>query len=257
MCGGIVLSQGIASRDERAMPERGKRLVPSLLYNAGRVISYTVIGGMVGALGSLFSLSTALKGAMPIIAGAFMLFLGVRMLGIIPWLSRLKVRFPGIKENKVSAAAAGRGPFVVGLLNGLMPCGPLQTMQVYALGTGSWYAGALSNVHLQRRHRAPAPRLWGHQLLSQHEVQSTHAQGKRRPCSGPWSFDVHPGAQPLRRCLAEHSADIGCRRGHGGKRLSDGHNDGGIQPVPSPDRSAGGSCQMDDLGEGRGPQQLQ
>ena len=144
MCGGIVLSQGIASGDERATPERGKRLVPSLLYNAGRVISYTVIGGMVGALGSLFSLSTALKGAMPIIAGAFMLFLGVRMLGIIPWLSRLKVRFPGIKENKVSAAAAGRGPFVVGLLNGLMPCGPLQTMQVYALGTGSWYAGALS-----------------------------------------------------------------------------------------------------------------
>ena len=42
------------------------------------------------------------------------------------------------------SAAAGRGPFVVGLLNGLMPCGPLQTMQVYALGTGSFMAGALS-----------------------------------------------------------------------------------------------------------------
>jgi Cytochrome C biogenesis protein transmembrane region len=42
------------------------------------------------------------------------------------------------------AAASGRGPFVVGLLNGLMPCGPLQTMQVYALGTGSFLAGALS-----------------------------------------------------------------------------------------------------------------
>jgi len=38
------------------------RLVPSLLYNGGRVISYTIIGGVVGALGSLFSLSTALKG---------------------------------------------------------------------------------------------------------------------------------------------------------------------------------------------------
>ena len=32
----------------------------------------------------------------------------------------------------------------MGLLNGLMPCGPLQTMQVYALGTGSFLAGALS-----------------------------------------------------------------------------------------------------------------
>ena len=28
-------------------------------------------------------------------------------------------------------------PFLIGVLNGLMPCGPLQTMQLYALGTGS------------------------------------------------------------------------------------------------------------------------
>lgn len=142
MCGGIVLSQ--AGTTAAPKPGAGARLVPSLLYNAGRIVSYTVIGGIVGSLGSLFSLSTALKGAMPVVAGAFMLFLGVRMLGIIPWLSRLKVRFPGIGGSRLASAAAGRGPFVIGLLNGLMPCGPLQTMQVYALGTGSLFAGALS-----------------------------------------------------------------------------------------------------------------
>jgi hypothetical protein len=81
---------------------------------------------------------------MPVIAGAFMLLLGVRMLGIFPWLSRLRIRLPGIAGERISTAASGRGPFVVGLLNGLMPCGPLQTMQVYALGTGSFLAGALS-----------------------------------------------------------------------------------------------------------------
>jgi len=157
MCGGIVLSQGLKRKEPgdeapgasggtpAADPEGLKsRLLPSLLYNGGRVISYTVIGGVVGALGSLFSLSTALKGVMPIIAGAFMLFLGVRMLGIFPWVSRLKVRFPGLGGTRLRSAAASRGPFVVGLLNGLMPCGPLQTMQVYALGTGSFFAGALS-----------------------------------------------------------------------------------------------------------------
>ena len=156
MCGGIVLSQGI-TRHESEGPDPmtsqkltgapaglKQRLLPSLLYNGGRVVSYTIIGGVVGALGSLFSISTTLKGVMPVIAGAFMLFLGVRMLGIFPWLSRLKVRFPGLGGKKMRSAAAGRGPFVVGLLNGLMPCGPLQTMQVYALGTGSFFAGALS-----------------------------------------------------------------------------------------------------------------
>ena len=35
-------------------------------------------------------------------------------------------------------------PFIVGLLNGFMPCGPLQTMQLFALGTGSAFKGALS-----------------------------------------------------------------------------------------------------------------
>ena len=156
MCGGIVLSQGIKKQEDgtngtacatpASLTAGGlrTRLMPSLLYNGGRVVSYTIIGGIVGALGSLFSLSQALKGVMPIIAGAFMLFLGVRMLGIFPWLSRLKIRFPGIGDRKLSTAAANRGPFVVGLLNGLMPCGPLQTMQVYALGTGSFLAGALS-----------------------------------------------------------------------------------------------------------------
>jgi copper ion binding protein len=159
MCGGIVLSQGIKRQEADDDPARlmvdpalsapastglWERLRPSLLYNGGRVVSYTIIGGIVGALGSLFSLSTTLKGIMPVIAGAFMLFLGVRMLGIFPWLSRLRVRFPGIGGSKMRAAASGRGPFVVGLFNGLMPCGPLQTMQVYALGTGSFLAGALS-----------------------------------------------------------------------------------------------------------------
>ncbi len=183
MCGGIVLSQGISKREEQPAvtpPSLGVRLVPSLLYNGGRVISYTIIGGGVGALGSLFSLSTTLKGIMPVVAGVFMLFLGVRMLGIFPWLSRLKVRLPSIGGDRIAAAlgnrgglsgipapgrpspsvargglsavpalgrpspSVARGPFVVGLLNGLMPCGPLQTMQVYALGTGSFFAGALS-----------------------------------------------------------------------------------------------------------------
>jgi sulfite exporter TauE/SafE/copper chaperone CopZ len=151
MCGGIVLSQGIKRSEDESQPASGSRreqvtagLLPSLLYNGGRVVSYTVIGGVVGALGSLFSLSTALKGVMPIVAGAFMLFLGVRMLGIFPRLSRLRIRFPGLGAGKARAAASRRGPFVIGLLNGLMPCGPLQTMQVYALGTGSFFAGALS-----------------------------------------------------------------------------------------------------------------
>jgi hypothetical protein len=39
---------------------------------------------------------------------------------------------------------SGKNPLTIGLLNGLMPCGPLQAMQIYALTTGNPFTGALS-----------------------------------------------------------------------------------------------------------------
>jgi len=50
---------------------------------------------------------------------------------------------PKIFGRKISNAK-NKGPLLVGLLNGFMPCGPLQAMQLYALGTGSFIAGATS-----------------------------------------------------------------------------------------------------------------
>jgi len=148
MCGGITLSQTVAREaagDEGRIARRGcSRLLPAILYNGGRVASYTIVGGVVGALGSVFSLSATLQGLMPAVAGLFMLFIGVRMLGVFPWLSRLRIHIPMTATRLGRGKTARRGPLFVGLLNGLMPCGPLQTMQVYALGTGSFLNGALA-----------------------------------------------------------------------------------------------------------------
>jgi sulfite exporter TauE/SafE/copper chaperone CopZ len=141
MCGGIALTQGMPA----GVGARGvSRFAPSLLYNAGRVVSYTIIGGIAGGIGSLFSLSPIMKAVIPLLAGAFMVFLGIRMLGVFPALTRMRIRLPGLAGDRLRKNTARLGPFGVGLLNGLMPCGPLQTMQVYALGTGSLLAGAFS-----------------------------------------------------------------------------------------------------------------
>lgn len=121
-----------------------RQLKPSLLYNAGRVISYTVIGGIVGALGSVIGFSGSAKGIVAIAGGIFMVMIGLNMLDIFPWLRRIKIGIPKFLGNKIQNSAGNRGPFFVGLLNGLMPCGPLQTMQFYALGTGSFFSGALA-----------------------------------------------------------------------------------------------------------------
>lgn len=144
MCGGINLSQCVSYKFENDDPSKLSRLKPSLLYNTGRVVAYTVIGGLVGALGSVISFSGTAKGIVAIISGVFMVIMGLNMLNIFPWLRKLNPRMPKIFGNKIHNNSGKYGPFYVGLLNGLMPCGPLQAMQIYALGTGSFAAGALS-----------------------------------------------------------------------------------------------------------------
>jgi len=144
MCGGINLSVCVAQKFDKEDNSKFAKLKPSLMYNAGRVISYTIIGGLVGALGSVFSISNTGSAFISILAGTFMVIMGLNMLNIFPWLRKLNPHMPKVFANKIHSEKKNKGPFVVGLLNGLMPCGPLQAMQLYALGTGSFIAGSLS-----------------------------------------------------------------------------------------------------------------
>lgn len=144
MCGGINLSQCIP-QTEKKEGGRFTSLRPGFLYNLGRVISYTVVGGIVGALGSVISFSGVFKGAVQLAAGVFMVIMGIGMLGILPGLRKLTPHMPKIFARKIDAEKGrSKSPLYVGLLNGLMPCGPLQAMQLYALSTGSMTKGALS-----------------------------------------------------------------------------------------------------------------
>lgn len=106
------------------------------LYNLGRVLSYTIIGGIIGGIGSILHFHSMVKGIIILVAAISMLILSFHMLGIfnfkIPIIHKIK-----FKNNTKNA-------FLIGLINGLMPCGPLQAMQVYALSTGSVLKGALS-----------------------------------------------------------------------------------------------------------------
>jgi len=137
MCGGINLSQSVGTGAASA-----SKLKNPLLYNLGRVISYTIIGGVVGGIGSVLFLSETLKAVILAIAALGMLLMGLSMLGWLPWW--LTPRMPTFLAKPLGKAGIGKGPLVVGLLNGLMPCGPLQAMQLYALASGSALTGALS-----------------------------------------------------------------------------------------------------------------
>lgn len=126
-------------------------LKPAVLYNVGRVISYTAIGFILGLAGMFIvgnsdtGISVLFQGILKIIAGIFMVIMGINMLGIFPALRRFSLRVPrviGVKINKKKSDS--KQPIIIGMLNGLMPCGPLQSMQIVAFGTGNPVAGAFA-----------------------------------------------------------------------------------------------------------------
>ena len=71
--------------------------------------------------------------------------MGINILGIFPGLRTLAFHTP-LKFSKIAGPGADkkRGPFTIGLLNGLMPCGPLQSMWIVALASGNPVTGAVS-----------------------------------------------------------------------------------------------------------------
>lgn len=126
MCGGINLSQTL---QKDTSTEISKVMFRNTLeYNIGRVVSYTVIGGVLGAVGALAGIGSSLQTST-----------------LFPGLRRLAVHIPNFnKKTKQKSGRKPRTPFFIGLCNGLMPCGPLQSMQVVALVSGNPLAGALS-----------------------------------------------------------------------------------------------------------------
>ena len=154
MCGSLVLTYAI--KGEQTGPVH-RRLAPHLAYQVAKVVSYLAVGLLLGALGAAFDLH-GVRGWVTVIAGAFMILLGLRMSGLLPQLGRLSVGLPRFARDALASrrvrgpgcetAGPGRTPLatpvVFGLLTGLMPCGPLQAAQLAAVASGSAAAGALS-----------------------------------------------------------------------------------------------------------------
>jgi len=144
MCGSIVAAYTVKNQQHNGL-ERPSNFKIHWQYNSGRVLSYTVIGAILGGFGSFFGINPVFGGAMTILAGLFMILMGLSILANFRISTFIKLRTPDfiakiIFGNKNSAKP--RGPFIVGLLNGLMPCAPLQAMQLYALTAGGVFAGA-------------------------------------------------------------------------------------------------------------------
>ena len=135
MCGGILLSACHGGEGRKA------QLGAALGYNGGRMISYTALGAVFGALGTVLTYTLSMKSMLFTMLGLVVALLGLNMWGLLPALPSL----PG-EQNAVCRLPdklRRQTPLLVGLLTGLMPCGALYAAWLCAMSSGSAGNGAL------------------------------------------------------------------------------------------------------------------
>ena len=151
MCGGIVgaLTAGLPKGSGRTL---GVMLPYQLFYNVGRIISYTVAGGVAGFIGTRVlhtaSFSQAHLVAM-IISGAFMIALGLYISGW--WRGLVILERLGSKVwQYIEPVGKAFVPvthlwqaLLLGLVWGWLPCGMVYAILVWSLSAGSATDGAL------------------------------------------------------------------------------------------------------------------
>ncbi len=139
--GGLVLSMSATFAKE------GDKVRPQILFHIGRLISFFVLGGVIGALGSAFALSATASFALSLIIAAVMLILGINLLGIFHWSKRLQPAMPKFLARHAYGASKLNHtltPFLVGVATFFLPCGFTQSMQIYTLSTENFLTGALT-----------------------------------------------------------------------------------------------------------------
>lgn len=122
-----------------------QRMKPNLYFNAGRVVSYTVLGGVVGAIGSALTLSSKMMGFVTIAASMVMIVLGFQLLKLFPWMRHLQPRMPKFLAHRIHNASDNQSkaaPFFLGASTFFLPCGFTQALQLYVLSKGDWKVGA-------------------------------------------------------------------------------------------------------------------
>lgn len=139
--GGLVLSMSANFAKE------GDKVRPQVLFHAGRIVSFFVLGGVIGVLGATFQLGGTGTFVLGLLVGIILLILGVNLLDVFPWAKRLQPTLPKFIGNHVQGLKNVNHtltPLVLGAATFFLPCGFTQSMQIYALSTGSFWTGALT-----------------------------------------------------------------------------------------------------------------
>ena len=146
MCGGIIIAYSSTKIEDNW--SKSKQATAHILYSIGRVFTYVILGAMFGFLGGVVMFNNLANGSLLIVAGVFMILAGLSLFG--------KIKFLTLIEHSMSSASWYKklfrellhtksllSFFILGMLNGLLPCGLVYFFAVTAASTASAAYGAL------------------------------------------------------------------------------------------------------------------
>lgn len=134
--GGLVLSLSAKISQDKVSDTK-----TFLLFHTGRIVSFAVLGGVLGAVGSAIGINFTLTAILGLIASLVMLVLGLNLVGVF---KKNKIALPsGIFNFFRKIEHKTLTPLILGFATFFLPCGFTQSMQVSALSSGSFVSGML------------------------------------------------------------------------------------------------------------------
>ena len=111
------------------------------LFHAGRLVSFAVLGGVLGSIGGVIGINYTFSAILGILASIVMLILGLNLVGVF---LKNKIALPsGIFQFFRKIEHKTLTPLIIGFATFFLPCGFTQSMQVVALSSGSFMSGLL------------------------------------------------------------------------------------------------------------------
>jgi hypothetical protein len=146
MCGGIVLAYSSIKIEPQS--SKVSQSIAHLLYSFGRVTTYMILGAIFGALGGVALFSNNANGALLIFAGIVMILAGLSLMGKIKFLTLIEHSFSSSSFYKKSFKSvlnskSNSSFFILGMLNGLLPCGFVYFFAITAASTADPLWGAI------------------------------------------------------------------------------------------------------------------
>jgi sulfite exporter TauE/SafE/copper chaperone CopZ len=134
--GGLVLSLSAKISQDNVSDTK-----TFLLFHAGRLVSFAVLGGLLGGIGNAIGINFTFTAILGLLASLVMLLLGLNLVGVF---AKNKVALPsGIFNFFRKIEHKTFTPLIIGFGTFFLPCGFTQSMQVSALGSGSFISGLL------------------------------------------------------------------------------------------------------------------